>query len=150
MMTTRARHFLLPAAVATLAVVLLAACGDEDSDDASAPEADGPAVVTERFFHWYVSERNLGREPMAAAALRSNGDVTRGFIEAMASAAAGMNDPMLCQGEIPHAFSVGEPTISGAASRVTVASTVSHAAWRVDLQREGAAWKIASIACATR
>ena len=69
--------------------------------------------------------------------------MTREFIASMEAVAAGGRDPMLCSGEIPHAFTVGEPEVSGTAARVTVGGNL--AAWRIDLRQQGSVWRITAI-----
>ena len=94
--------------------LLLAGCGNNGSTDVPpTAETISPSAVTGRFFHWYVSERNLGRDPMSRASLQANADVTTEFINKMEAATAGSRDSMLCSGEVPHAFTVGEPALSG-------------------------------------
>ena len=129
--------------------VLFAACADHGSSNAT-PTRDttSPAAVVSRFFHWYVSERSLGRDAMARDSLQGNGDVTAGFIDSMESATASGRDPMLCSAQSPHEFTVGEPALSDEVAAITVASTESLAAWDVVLKFESSAWRVAAITCA--
>lgn len=140
------------AAVVVASAVLLAGCVSHGDDDGTpTPDTTSPGAVVERFFHWYVSERNLGRDPMARTALQANRDVTSEFIASMEVVAGGGRDPMLCSGETPHAFEVGEPTVSGAAARVSIAGTgagAPHGVWSVDLRQTNSVWRIQAITCA--
>ena len=136
----------LGAAIVVTSAVLLAGCASHGDDATPTPDTTSPRAVVERFFHWYVSERNLGRDPMARSALQANADVTQEFISSMEAVAAGGRDPMLCSGEIPHAFTVGEPEVSGTAARVTVGGNL--AAWRIDLRQASSVWRITAVTCA--
>lgn len=143
------KHLSLLAWALALAIGLGAVgCTRDDADTTPTPELAGPRAVVERFFHWYVSERNLGREPMATDSLQSNADVAPDLVAAMESIVAEGRDPMLCSGEIPHAFTVGDASITGQAARVAVGSNASVAAWRVDLQQHNSFWRITAIDCA--
>jgi hypothetical protein len=136
-------------AVLSAAAVFLVGCGDNGSDDATVESGSAsPSVVVERFFHWYVSEKNLGRDPMARASLQANADVSPEFIDLMEPASMGARDPMLCAGEIPHAFTLGKPAVSGSTGRISVVSPDSHGAWEVDLKLDSSAWRIVAITCA--
>ena len=129
--------------------LLLAGCGNNGSADVPpTAETTSPSAVAVGFFHWYVSERNLGRDPMSRASLQANAGVTTEFINKMEAATAGGRDPMLCSGEVPHAFTAGEPVLSGTVGRVSVAASDLHAAWEVNLKQEGTVWRITSITCA--
>lgn len=97
-------RFLLGAAVVAASAVILAGCVSHGDDATPTPDTTSPLAVVERFFHWYVSERNLGRDPMARSALQANADVTQEFVTSMEAITAGGRDPMLCSGEIPHAL----------------------------------------------
>lgn len=139
------------AAVLATFALILGGCVSHGDDATSTPDTTSPRAVVERFFHWYVSERNLGRDPMARAALQRNADVTPEFIASMEVIASGGRDPMLCAGEIPHAFEVGEPNVSGTMGRVSIAGTgvgAPHGAWWVDLTQIDAVWRITAITCA--
>lgn len=136
----------LGAAIVVASVALLAGCISHSDDDTPTPDTTSPQAVAERFFHWYVSERNLGRDPMSRAALGGNADVTPEFISSMETIADGRRDPMLCSGEIPHSFVTGESTVSGTSARVTVGGNL--AAWQVDLRQANSVWRITAITCA--
>jgi hypothetical protein len=138
----------LATAIVVTSAVIVAGCVNHGDDATPTPDTTSPRAVVERFFHWYVSERNLGRDPMARASLQANGDVTAAFVTSMEAIAAGGRDPMLCSGEIPHAFIIGEPTVSGTGRNVTVASNVSHNAWSVELKQASSVWRITAITCA--
>lgn len=141
----------LGVAIVGASAVVLAGCVSHGDDATPTPDTTSPRAVVERFFHWYVSERNLGHDPMSRAALQTNADVTPEFISSMETGAAGGRDPMLCSGEIPHAFEIGEPSLSGAAARVSVGSAgpgAGHGAWWIDLRQVGSVWRIAAISCA--
>ena len=87
--------------------LLLAGCGNNGfADVPPTAETTSPSAVAVGFFHWYVSERNLGRDPMSRASLQTNADVTTEFINKLEAAAPGGRDPMLCSGEALHAFTV--------------------------------------------
>lgn len=139
-------RFILGAAVVVASAVILAGCVSHGDDATPTPDTTSPRAVVERFFHWYVSERNLGGDPMARSALQANADVTQEFVTSMEAITAGGRDPMLCSGEIPHAFTVGEPEVSGTAARVTVGGNL--AAWRIDLRQTSSVWRITAITCA--
>jgi hypothetical protein len=130
--------------------VFLASCVSYGSDTTPTPDPTRPEAVVERFFHWYASERNLGRNPMAPGSLEANADVTREFVSSMAAAAAAAQpgvDPMLCSGSIPHAFTVGKAEVSGDSASVTVGAESHPAAWRVGLRREASSWRITALKC---
>lgn len=127
---------------------VLAGCASHGDEATTTPDTTSPRAVVERFFHWYVSERNLGRQPMARSSLEANADVTQEFISSMEAITSGGRDPMLCSGEVPHAFTIGEPTVSDASARVAVGSSVSHSAWEVDLRQTNSVWRISGITCA--
>lgn len=142
------RGFVICGALLT-AVVAAAACADSGGEDGPSQRGVAePQAVVERFFHWYVSERNLGRDPMAAASLRSNPDVTAAFADSMQVASGNRRDPMLCGAVTPHAFSVGEPEFAGEAARVAVASNDAIAVWDVFLALHDSVWRIDRIVCA--
>jgi hypothetical protein len=131
------------------AALFSAGCANHESGGATpTPDTTSPEAVATRFFHWYVSERNLDRDPMVRASLEANADVTPEFINSMESVASSGRDPMLCRGQTPHAFTVGETRLAGDAARITVASNDSPAAWDVALKFENSAWRIAAITCA--
>ncbi len=141
-------RFFLGAAVVAASAVILAGCVSHGDDATPTPDTTSPRAVVERFFHWYVSERNLGRDPMARSALQANADVTQEFVTSMEAITAVGRDPMLCSGEIPHAFTIGEPAVSGTGGSVTVASNVSHNAWKVELRQASSVWRITAVTCA--
>lgn len=132
-----------------VAALISVSCLDQDSGDVKpTPDTTSPEAVASRFFHWYVSERNLGRDPMSRASLRTNVDVTPEFINSMEASATIGRDPMVCSAQTPHAFTVGEPELSGAEGRVTVASNDSLAAWEVQLKLQNSIWRVDAIRCA--
>lgn len=141
----------LGVAIVGASAVALAGCVSHGDDATATPDTTSPRAVVERFFHWYVSERNLDRDPMSRAALQTNADVTPEFISSMETVAAGGRDPMLCSGEIPHASEIGEPSQSGTSARVSVGGAdpgAAHGAWWVDLGQVGSVWRIVAISCA--
>ena len=84
---TRPVLFFLGILLIGASAALLGACGDDDGGAATpAAGASSPVTVVERFFHGYVSERNLGKDPMARKSLEANGDVTPQFTTAMTAA----------------------------------------------------------------
>jgi hypothetical protein len=139
------------AVLGTVAIVLTA-CGDHDPGAATpTPDTTSPEAVASRFFHWYASERNRGRDPIASGAIDENADVTTGLRLALKSAAVGGQrglDPMLCSMSIPHAFLIGTAEVSGSSARVSVGAESHANAWRVELQQDGAVWRIHSVTCA--
>ncbi|MBI2765936.1 MAG: hypothetical protein HYX53_08515 [Chloroflexi bacterium] len=141
------------AAIVVAVVVAFTAGGghDEPANATPSPDTTSPEAVTERFFHWYATERSLGRDPMAAGALDANPDVTKDFVASMASASA-MAQPgvdAMCTTAIPHDFTQEKATVSGDNASVKVAATDLHSAWKVDLKREGSSWRINAVTCAT-
>ncbi|MFN0145632.1 MAG: hypothetical protein ACKVT1_03920 [Dehalococcoidia bacterium] len=139
-------------AVLGMMAVVFTACGDHDPGAATpTPDTTSPEAVASRFFHWYASERNLGRDPIASGAIEGNADVTPGLRLALKSAAAGGQpgvDPMLCSMSIPHAFELGKAEVSASSAEVTVGAESHANVWRVELQKDGSAWKIHAITCA--
>lgn len=138
----------LGAALTVVAALFLGACGGSNDSSTATPAAGSPAAVAERFFHWYVNEKSQGRDPMAAAALQANADAAPAFAVAMQTIVAGGRDPMLCSGQVPHAFTVGEPRVTGDRAVVAVASNDAPVTWEVDLERVDSTWRIYNIHCA--
>lgn len=138
-------------AVFGLVAIVLAACGNDGPGDATAtPDTVSPEAVASRFFHWYASERNLGRDPIASGAIDANADVTAGFrlaLESASSAGEPGVDPMLCSTSIPHAFEVGKADLSGPSASVTVSAESHPMVWGVELQQDGTIWRIHSVKC---
>lgn len=130
---------------------IIGGCGSENASDAQPTQDTTSAeAVTSRFFHWYASERNLGRDPITSGSLDANGDVTPGFRQTLKSAVAPGEpgtDRMLCTMTVPHAFEVGKAVVSGSSASVTVGAEAHPMAWRVELTRVGSVWQIHATTC---
>jgi hypothetical protein len=151
-MTVRASRFRLFGLVLLGAsAVVFAGCVNHGSDDVPpTQDSRSPEAVVGRFFHWYASERNLGRDPIVSGSLDGNADVTPEFRQALKAAAAGDQpgvDPMLCSPSIPHEFEVGKAEVSGTSARVTVGAETHPMAWRAELTQEGSVWRIQAVRC---
>lgn len=146
------RFSLLGLVLAGGVALLLAGCGNHDAGNATpAQDTTSPQAVASRFFHWYASERNLGRDPITSGALDANADVTPDFRQTLKSAAASSQpgvDAMLCSMPIPHAFETAKAEVSGSSASVTVGAASHPMAWRAELTRQGAVWRIHAVRCA--
>ncbi|MBA4180580.1 MAG: hypothetical protein C0506_08340 [Anaerolinea sp.] len=146
------RRCLLGLVLAAGIAVFLAGCGNHDAGNATpAQDTTSPEAVASRFFHWYASERNLGRDPITSGALDANADVTADFRQTLKSAAANSQpgvDPMLCSMPIPHAFETAKAEVSGSSASVTVGAESHAMAWRAELTRQDGVWRIHAVTCA--